>query len=277
MKPKLVITRGTTIALCLYSKFFWLRCLNLVLLNLGFYILYSSQQKKSATQWNLTPLADASINSTGFPGVAEYIRYSKNRLRLETLKYEKPISKHIGDVINTINYTFVGKRNRIMCDNEVDVLAVVISATENSLRRQIVRRTWARELRQGDNKDIASFKTKVIFLLGKPKYKYDTEKIEKENLYHRDIVHVDLLDSYQNLTLKSIALLEWTFKNCPSANFVLKIDDDVYLNIKLFKSFLRYSQQNGFGSRAVIFGKQLPLNNGPVREKRKYSNASSIK
>ena len=37
-------------------------------------------------------------------------------------------------------------------------------------------------------------------------------------------------DSYHNLTLKTTFLLKWLSHRCPRAKFILKVDDDVFIN-----------------------------------------------
>lgn len=46
------------------------------------------------------------------------------------------------------------------------------------------------------------------------------------------------MDSYNNLTLKSLSLISWAHKFCKNANYVFKIDDDVFLNTKMFHDLI---------------------------------------
>jgi Galactosyltransferase. len=47
-----------------------------------------------------------------------------------------------------------------------------------------------------------------------------------------DIVVEDFIDSYNNLTLKSVFMLKWVVNHCSSVPFVLKTDDDMLINIR---------------------------------------------
>jgi beta-1,3-galactosyltransferase 1 len=47
-----------------------------------------------------------------------------------------------------------------------------------------------------------------------------------------DIVVEDFIDSYHNLTLKSLFMLKWTMNWCSSVPFVLKTDDDMLINVR---------------------------------------------
>ncbi len=45
------------------------------------------------------------------------------------------------------------------------------------------------------------------------------------------VLKQDFVDSYRNLTLKSIMWLKWTSDFCPNAQYVLKLDDDLIVNV----------------------------------------------
>ncbi|CAC5371968.1 B3GALT1 [Mytilus coruscus] len=59
----------------------------------------------------------------------------------------------------------------------------------------------------------------------------ETEEIKKENSITKDIVLGNFKDSYSNLTLKTIMGFQWTVRHCKNAKFVMKTDDDMYVNI----------------------------------------------
>ncbi len=42
-----------------------------------------------------------------------------------------------------------------------------------------------------------------------------------------------MLDFYRNLTLKMAGLFNWINSNCPKIDFVLKMDDDMYVNVHI--------------------------------------------
>lgn len=58
---------------------------------------------------------------------------------------------------------------------------------------------------------------KLVFLLGLPASENHTDvqsKIEEEVKMYGDIIQEDFIDSYNNLTLKSIMMLKWVNNNC---------------------------------------------------------------
>ena len=58
---------------------------------------------------------------------------------------------------------------------------------------------------------------------------------------HQDILQWDFMDTYNNLTIKSILALKWAPAFCSNAKFVIKMDDDVFLNAINLANFLESS------------------------------------
>ncbi|NWI16272.1 B3GT2 galactosyltransferase, partial [Crypturellus soui] len=54
--------------------------------------------------------------------------------------------------------------------------------------------------------------------------------LREESARYGDLLQQDFLDTYNNLTLKTLMGLEWVAKYCPGAAYVLKADQDVFLN-----------------------------------------------
>ncbi|XP_060843634.1 uncharacterized protein LOC132923712 [Rhopalosiphum padi] len=53
-----------------------------------------------------------------------------------------------------------------------------------------------------------------------------------------DLVECQSRDTYTNLTLKSIAALEWTRQYCPWARYLLKTDDDMFIDVRRLLRFI---------------------------------------
>lgn len=62
--------------------------------------------------------------------------------------------------------------------------------------------------------------------------------IISENRRYGDIVQARVRDVYNNLTLKSIAGLEWTRDYCPGARYLLKTDDDMFIDVRRLLRFI---------------------------------------
>ena len=80
--------------------------------------------------------------------------------------------------------------------------------------------------------------SKLIFVLGNVNDKGSRKRIWDEFKEHHDIVQGSFIDSYHNLTLKHILGLTWAAKFCPSAQLVLKVDDDIFVNYPLLEQYI---------------------------------------
>ena len=117
-------------------------------------------------------------------------------------------------------------------DSHLDYIIVVNSAVQHFDRRLAIRKTFGR-------RDIFThMHQRVVFLLGTTLEKEISRRIITESQQYNDIVQGQFLDTYQNLTLKGIAGLRWLAKFCPRADVIIKIDDDVILNIFMVVSYV---------------------------------------
>ncbi|GLH01115.1 Beta-1,3-galactosyltransferase brn, partial [Gryllus bimaculatus] len=104
------------------------------------------------------------------------------------------------------------------------LLMLVTSAPAHREHRQAIRETWG-----GRSAD-----ARLVFVLGRgrePVAQPPAEVLE-ESQRHGDLLVEDFTDAYHNLTLKTLFLLKWAVRECPSAEFVLKTDDDVLINTR---------------------------------------------
>ena len=61
------------------------------------------------------------------------------------------------------------------------------------------------------------------------------DQLDKEAKRYQDLVQEDFIDSYKNLTMKSVKLLSWSYQTCAvgsqGTQYVLKTDEDMYINL----------------------------------------------
>jgi len=87
-----------------------------------------------------------------------------------------------------------------------------------------IRSTWTKTNSQ-------DFRVQLVFLLGKSPSLAAQVQIERENNEFNDIVQGDFVDSYRNLSYKSIMANTWVSHFCRQAEFVLKVDDDMFVDM----------------------------------------------
>lgn len=135
------------------------------------------------------------------------------------------------------------RSNNNLCPNagkSLNVLIVILTARDNFNQRLVLRNTWA------NYENLNKYNLSYFFLVGEKnpaKDKTNGADVILENYIYNDIVTGKFIDSYDNLTLKTISAMEWTIHNCPLAKFIMKCDDDIYLNIDNLYKFIQ-SQVN---------------------------------
>lgn len=132
-----------------------------------------------------------------------------------------------------------------ICDGRQPFLLVVVcSAVQNTEARKSIRDTWASSASKELNRsnEVLAREVFVIFLLGEPDNSSLQLNIEEESRKFGDIVQEGFIDSYNNLTVKSVMLLKWVTQRCNSALYVMKTDDDTMVNLQSLQVFLQSHQ-----------------------------------
>lgn len=113
---------------------------------------------------------------------------------------------------------------------DLQLLITITSAPSHEAARMAIRQTWGHF---AERRDVA-----IAFMLGSVANNTINEKIKKEQYIYGDIIRGKFIDTYDNLTLKTISMLEWVDNYCPKAAFVLKTDDDMYINVNRLLAFI---------------------------------------
>ncbi|XP_048368044.1 beta-1,3-galactosyltransferase 9 [Sphaerodactylus townsendi] len=115
---------------------------------------------------------------------------------------------------------------------EVFLLVLTFSHPENASRRNTIRQTWANAT------DIRGYSAVILFVLGKPSSETTQLEIMKEFQEHRDLIEGSFLDSPKNQTLKTTKAVEWSVTFCPGARFILKTDEEMFVNLANLVDYL---------------------------------------
>ena len=97
-------------------------------------------------------------------------------------------------------------------------------------------------------------KLKLVFLTGKSSQDESFSRtLQFEHHAFNDIILEDFVDSFYNLTLKSVFALKYAHSSCPKSKFFIKTDDDVFLHIP---NLIKLLQRNSLPSK-LIMGKMM--------------------
>lgn len=135
--------------------------------------------------------------------------------------------------------------------NNISLLVLIFSSPPNSERRNVIRGTWLSDFPNS---------IRYLFVLANSEHEGVQKQIKTENAENKDILLLDFIDSYKNLTLKTISSFRWATKNCKTTEYILKIDDDVWLNRKPLINILSRGMLKGALGGSCNHGAQ------PVRD-----------
>ncbi|XP_012695089.1 beta-1,3-galactosyltransferase 2 [Clupea harengus] len=127
------------------------------------------------------------------------------------------------------------------CRESSPFLVLLIAAEPGQAEaRNAIRQTW------GNESVAAGLGFVRLFLLGTSSSRseaYPQSAIEDESHQFHDIIQQDYLDTYYNLTIKTLMGMNWVATHCSRASYVMKTDSDMFVNIEyLIQKLLKPDQ-----------------------------------
>ncbi|XP_002740042.1 beta-1,3-galactosyltransferase 1-like [Saccoglossus kowalevskii] len=126
--------------------------------------------------------------------------------------------------------------------NNVFVLMMTPISPLKADKRAVIRNV------RGRLKEVDGYQIRHVFVMGRPTVNVssilNTLKLESDTFM--DLVVLDFDDSYYNLTLKTMMLLRWAVTYCPNAKYVMKVDDDVFVNLDNLIPLLSEAPREGY-------------------------------
>ncbi|XP_074055684.1 LOW QUALITY PROTEIN: beta-1,3-galactosyltransferase 2-like [Macrotis lagotis] len=119
-----------------------------------------------------------------------------------------------------------------MCQSNTTpfLLMLVMTQPQDREVREAIRTTW------GNEAIIPGVTIHCLFVLGLFPFhlhRHFQYLLEMEDAKNQDLLQVGFLDTYNNLTFKTLMGLEWVARHCQTAQYVLKVDGNVFLNANL--------------------------------------------
>ncbi|XP_028678820.1 beta-1,3-galactosyltransferase 2-like [Erpetoichthys calabaricus] len=103
-------------------------------------------------------------------------------------------------------------------------------APQDRAARDAIRKTW------GYERLLPEVKIVRLFYLGLPPAEQGMSlqhEVGRESAEHGDIIQKDFWDTYANLAIKTMMIMDWLATYCPRASYAMKIDSDMFLNVEL--------------------------------------------
>ena len=169
--------------------------------------------------------------------------------------------KNIVSIINPHPFTYL-HNPMLLCLNKskqlqqrrLQLMILVKSAVHYYQLRVVIRNTWGKRLRESTQN------IQYAFLLG---YMPDIQRIvDIEQQIYNDIIQENFDDTYRNNTYKTIMGFNWIVEYCNHAEFVLFLDDDMYLNMNMLIEYMNVLEASN--TRNILSG-ILSHDSAPLR------------
>ncbi|CAI2354442.1 unnamed protein product [Caenorhabditis sp. 36 PRJEB53466] len=147
------------------------------------------------------------------------------------------------------------------CTNNTKLQITILSTAGNFEIRQAIRSTWANP---NNSEHLANNDVRISFIISKSDNEFLNSALQKEIDTFDDLIVTTLYESYELLTLKVHALLAYKHTFCDSADFQLKIDDDMAVDMDALVNTLGNPKLASVDGVSGIVWKNAP----PMREKK---------
>uniref|UniRef100_A0A3P8X594 Hexosyltransferase n=1 Tax=Cynoglossus semilaevis TaxID=244447 RepID=A0A3P8X594_CYNSE len=145
------------------------------------------------------------------------VSYVSNNLSENIEEYEEPEFEDPGPyhVAYPKRYPVV-MDNTYVCRTKNPFLILIIPVAPSNVEdRDAIRQTWGGE--------------KMVH--GQERRRERQRQLRWENEQHHDMIQSNFLDSYRNLTIKTMFMLEWVVENCRNTSYIMKIDSDMLVHV----------------------------------------------
>ena len=140
-------------------------------------------------------------------------------------------------IVNIHKYDYLINPQYQICSNKNNLLLfTILTRIDNFDRRQLIRSLWSNHT--------LKFNFNYVFMIGQSSNETLNQFVMNEFTKYGDIVQENFIDSYYNLTLKTIMSFKWVSKYCSNSVYSVKIDDDVVVNFNLVTNYLNSKRHN---------------------------------
>ncbi|KAH9495337.1 Beta-1,3-galactosyltransferase 1 [Bulinus truncatus] len=129
-------------------------------------------------------------------------------------------------IVNQHGFSYLHNPRNACREQETEVLFVVPSAPDHfKLRSRKRRGSYGRFVNDKANR------VRLVFFLGRTDSAELQRTIDDESNRFHDIVQESYPDHYNNIRMKAVSMLRWASKFCVHADYVIRNDDDINVNV----------------------------------------------
>ena len=185
--------------------------------------------------------ANMTLGGVNMTGVFDIIKKTNETQQIDVFH---TVEEH-RNAVNPHPFKYLINAPYVCRKQNVFLIIYIHTAPNHYKRRMVIRQTW------GNQKYYPDTTIRLVFVMGSSDDKNSSgsdEGLRFESEQYNDIVQENFDDTYRNLTYKGIAALRWIDKYCSNAKFVLKTDDDIFVNmftlLKHIKSVEKHEKES---------------------------------
>lgn len=159
-------------------------------------------------------------------------------------------------LLNPHSFQFIMDANDLCSRRDPPFLLVLVMSIHDHMDvRNAIRQTWGAVTKGGSwpGRTVEE-SVKLAFLLGLHQFPERESILITENEKHGDIIQENFVDSYYNLSIKMVMGLKWASQYCPGVQFILKADEDTFVNLPMLVDILRQPET----PKDTIIGRIMP-------------------
>ncbi|XP_059152123.1 uncharacterized protein LOC131938220 [Physella acuta] len=143
-----------------------------------------------------------------------------------------------------------------VCGDDSIPLAVILVHTRHRhmTERNVVRETWGRVARghPWPHRQMPG-EVKLVFVLEVSEDPIDNNLATKESEKYGDIVLVDVQETRRPATRNILAGFKWVLDYCSGAQYVIKVEEDTFLDVPLMLTLLAYQDLTNMIFGPIVF------------------------
>ena len=138
-----------------------------------------------------------------------------------------------------LNFKWLTTPERSLCTTSAKpkLLILVSSKHHHQAYRDAIRTSWGSVL-------TTDHPVRMVFVMGRDDRvsAEDEGRLNSESIRHHDILRGDFKETSEHATLKLLAGFRWAVQFCSAVPFIMKVKDNVFINVKGLVSLLESSR-----------------------------------
>ena len=219
----------------------------LVVENMILLILMGEKRQRQGAKTKLMLVSPNPLESP----LEKSLKDASVKKRYHLIQEENKYFKKKSTKVNPFRTKIIIENSKI-CNQYTDMIIIIHSLHNYKDRRNAIRKTWGSIAMTSYNQ--RGFKNiSLAFSFGKHKNETWNKKLFSESVEYKDIIQGDFGEDYSNLTYKSLFEIKWVIDQCQNVKYLLKTDDDMFMNIPHLINIL-----SSHNMRRTIMGPYLP-------------------